>query len=131
MSSDLRLIIHRLDEQMLLCYMDHHDEAYRWAERRMLEVHPATGAAQMVVLPEVVKPEVVMAVPQGHMPAMPSIRMKSLLATISEEELEGFGIPNSWIPELRRAAHDEDALLGIVENLPAEAREAALALAVG
>jgi hypothetical protein len=27
--------------------MDHHDKAYAWAERRKLEVHPKTGAAQI------------------------------------------------------------------------------------
>ena len=29
----------------MLCYVDHHDNAYQWAERRKLETHPKTGAA--------------------------------------------------------------------------------------
>ena len=33
---------------LLLCYVDHHDKAYDWAERRKLETHPKTGAAQLV-----------------------------------------------------------------------------------
>jgi hypothetical protein len=33
----------------------HHDDAYDWAERRKLEVHPRTGAAQMVEVRELVR----------------------------------------------------------------------------
>jgi hypothetical protein len=29
-------------------YVDHHDEAYDWAERRRIEAHPKTGAIQIV-----------------------------------------------------------------------------------
>ena len=34
-------------------YVDHHDEAYRWAEKRRLAINPVTGAMQMVVLESV------------------------------------------------------------------------------
>src|SRR5690606_21066461 len=30
----------------ILLYVDHHDEAYRWAEGKQLAVHPATGTLQ-------------------------------------------------------------------------------------
>ena len=40
---------------VVLCYVDGHDDAYRWAERRRLETHPTTGAAQLVELREVVQ----------------------------------------------------------------------------
>jgi len=44
-SSDIRLILHRTQNSLLLCFVDHHDKAYEWAARRKLETHPATGAA--------------------------------------------------------------------------------------
>lgn len=47
-NSDIRLIVHRTDTSLLLCYVDHHDRAYAWGERRKLENHPTTGAAQIV-----------------------------------------------------------------------------------
>ena len=47
-SRDIRLIVHRTDTSLLLCYVAHHDNAYQWAERRKLETHPKTGAAQLV-----------------------------------------------------------------------------------
>src|ERR1019366_2991990 len=32
----------------VLTWVDHHDEAYRWAERKQFIVHPATGALQVL-----------------------------------------------------------------------------------
>ena len=52
---DLRVIVHRTSNSFLICYVDHHDQAYRWAERRRLERHPRTGAAQLVEIREVVR----------------------------------------------------------------------------
>ena len=34
---NIRLIVHKTDTSLLLCYVDHHDETYRWGERRKLE----------------------------------------------------------------------------------------------
>ena len=51
-SRDIRLIVHRTEASLLLCYVDHHDGAYDWAERRKLETHPKTGAAQFVEIRE-------------------------------------------------------------------------------
>src|ERR1035438_3557637 len=49
---DVRLIVHRTGVSLLLCYVAHHDEAYQWAQRRKLETHPKTGAAQLVEIRE-------------------------------------------------------------------------------
>lgn len=54
-SSDIRLIVHKTDDSLLLCYVGHHDNAYQWAECRKLETHPQTGAAQLVEIRETVK----------------------------------------------------------------------------
>src|SRR6187455_705900 len=51
-SKDIRLIVHKTAGSLLLCYVDHHDKAYGWAERRKLEKHPKTGAAQFVEIRE-------------------------------------------------------------------------------
>src|SRR5688500_12383381 len=47
-NKDIRLIVHKSESSLLLCYVNHHDKAYDWAERRKFEVHPKTGAAQLV-----------------------------------------------------------------------------------
>jgi len=54
-SSDIRLIVHQAPGNLLICYVGHHDDAYRWAERRKLETHPTTGAAQLVEIRETVQ----------------------------------------------------------------------------
>src|SRR5204862_1262604 len=72
---DVRLIVHRTETSFLLCYVDHHDKAYAWAERRRLETHPRTGAAQWVEIREtvqeirvpVVVPEVLKAKPKSRL----------------------------------------------------------------
>ena len=43
---DVRLIVHRTKSSLLVCYVGHHDDAYRWAERRKLETHPKTGTVR-------------------------------------------------------------------------------------
>ena len=52
---DIRLIVHKTADSLLLCYVDHHDPAYRWGERRKLHTHPKTGAAQLVEIRETVQ----------------------------------------------------------------------------
>ena len=47
-NADIRLIVHRSQSSLLLVYVDHHDDAYKWAERRKIERHPTTGAMQLV-----------------------------------------------------------------------------------
>src|SRR5271156_3848710 len=67
-SRDIRLIVHRTDNSLLLCYVGHHDKAYDWAERRRLEAHPKTGAAQLVEIRETVKEIVVPVYVQAEVP---------------------------------------------------------------
>ena len=43
-SRDIRLIFHRVESSVMLCYVDHHDPAYDWASRRKIETNPVTGA---------------------------------------------------------------------------------------
>ena len=54
-SRGICLIMHRTPRSLLLCYVGHHDDAYRWAECRKIETHPRTGAAQIVEIRETVK----------------------------------------------------------------------------
>jgi hypothetical protein len=125
-SSDLRLIVHKARGSLLLCYVDHHDKAYDWAERRKLETHPKTGAAQLVEIRETVKEVVVPVYVQAEMPAPPK---PPLFADTPDEELLGYGIPAEWLNDVRQAT--EDSLLLLAERLPAEAAEALLELATG
>src|SRR6202165_5680132 len=85
-SSDIRLIVHKTQGSLLLCYVDHHDRAYAWAERRKLETHPKTGAAQLVEIRETVKEVVVPVYIQTETAAMPkpTAENKAIFAERSE-----------------------------------------------
>ena len=125
-NDDIRLILHKAESSLLLCYVDHHDAAYRWAERRKLETHPTTGAAQLVEVRETVR-EVV--VPKYVEVDQPGPKKKILFSHLPDEQLLGYGVPQEWLEEVKAA--DEDSLLELAESLPAEAAEALLNLAVG
>src|SRR3990170_5646672 len=125
-SSDLRLIVHRAADSLLLCYVDHHDKAYAWAERRKLETHPTTGAAQLVEIRERVQEIVVPAYVQPPRTLTPK---KPLLAHVPDEDLLGYGVPAEWVADVRQAT--EDTVLALADHLPAEAAEALLELATG
>jgi hypothetical protein len=123
---DLRIIVHKTADSLLLCYVDHHDPAYAWAERRKLETHPRTGAAQIVEVRETVqqvfRPVYVDA-------AKPVKKQLPLFARVSDDDLLGYGVPTDWLDDVRRAT--EETLLTLTDSLPSEAAEALLELATG
>ena len=125
-SGDIRLILHRTDASLLLCYVDHHDPAYEWAARRKLETHPQTGAAQLVEIRERI---VEIPVPSPIAVPRPTTAQHSLFARWSDQDLLGYGVPPEWLADVRRV--DEDGLLDLASHLPAEAAEALLQLATG
>lgn len=132
--SDIRLIVHRSDASLLICYVGHHDDAYGWAERRKLETHPKTGAAQLVEIRETVKEVVVPVYVQTELafrpkPVAEQKSQKSIFAGASDDELLGYGVPAEWLGDVRKAT--EDTLLALTDHLPAEAAEALLEVATG
>jgi hypothetical protein len=102
-SSDIRLIVHKTEGSLLLCCVDHHDKAYDWAERRRLETHPKTGAAQLVEIRETVKEVVIPVYVQAEMAAPPKPR---LFADMPDDELLGYGVPAEWLNDVRQATEE-------------------------
>lgn len=124
-NNDIRLIVHKSASDLLLCYVDHHEEAYRWAERRKLEAHPATGAAQFVEIRERIEEVLIPVYAPGHTEPP----KKQVLSHLSHEDLLRYGVPAEWVEAVHAA--DEDSLLSLVDHLPSEAAEALLELATG
>ena len=124
-SRDIRLIFHRVESSVMLCYVDHHDPAYDWASRRKIETHPVTGAAQIVEIRETVRE---IQIPL-HIPAEAAAapEPKRPLSNLTEADLLSYGVPAEWIPDVRTA--DDDMLLVIASHLPGEAAEAIIDLA--
>jgi len=129
-NADIRIIVHRTAASILLVYVDHHDDAYKWAERRKIERHPTTGAMQLVEVRERIK-QVEIFKPKD-MPAAPMPAAEPaapLFDNLRKMELMAFGVPEEWVNDVRSAT--EDTLFDIIEHLPQEAQEALLKLAVG
>jgi len=135
-SRDIRIIVHKTNNSLLLCYVDHHDKAYRWAERRKLETHPKTGAAQLVEVREMVR-EITVPVyvskanvtKVGAQPGQSATSKTLLFANTSEDDLLSYGVPLEWLNDVRKV--DENTVLDLADHLPAEAAEALLELATG
>ena len=118
---DLRIIVHRDGaSSLMLCYSGHHDDAYQWAERRSLDVHPNTGAAQFVEVKERVEEVVRQVVREEEAPVFRKYEKDYLL---------GLGVPPEWVDALRTVG--ESAFLDVVGELPEEAAERLLDLAAG
>ena len=129
--SDIRIVLHKTQSSLLLCYVDHHDKAYDWAARRKLETHPTTGAAQLVEVRETVQQVIVPVYVQNEVPLTPKANTpaKLLFANRPDEELLGYGVPVEWLTDVKVAT--EETLLVLADHLPAEAAEALLELATG
>lgn len=118
-SQDIRIIVHKTDDSVLLCYVDHHDKAYAWAERRKLETHPTTGAAQIVEIRETVTeiarpevPPVAAAEPAADQRSWP-------LYQYDAEALMQYGVPEEWVDDVRTAS--DETLFEVLEHLRSRA----------
>ena len=81
----------RTASSLLLFYADHHDDAYRWAERRVIERHPRTDAAQIVEVRETVRE---IEVPRYVAAKEPAPMPESLLFDhVPDDHLLGYGVP--------------------------------------
>jgi superfamily I DNA/RNA helicase len=119
-----RAVIAKPDPSVyVLMWVDHHDEAYRWAERKRLDVHPATGAVQvldMTAVPAVAAPKSVAAPP----------KLGALFASVKDKHLLRLGVPEELLPVVRSMNTDTD-LERAESAIPQEAFEALFLLASG
>ncbi|WP_048438820.1 UvrD-helicase domain-containing protein [Caenimonas sp. SL110] len=115
----------------VLLYVDHHDEAYRWAEKRRLAINPVTGAMQMVVVESVIEAAPVAPSKVNGEPA-PAVEVasKPTFADLSDHELLSLGVPEDSLPAVRVLASD-DQLDGMQTMLPVEAYEGLFLVAAG
>ena len=128
---DLRLILHKTASSILVAYVDHHDAAYAWAERRRIEAHPRTGAIQIVEVRERVEaaqPDLARLWTDAPAPsvseASPAAPAPLLFENLDQEALLAVGVPIDWIEPVQRAT--ELSFFDLSDHLPAEAAEALL-----
>lgn len=120
----------------VLLYVNHHDEAYRWAENRKLTINPVTGAMQLVMLEKTV--EQLLVVPESDTAQASAAPVEAdvqpvanpLFAGVSDHELMSLGVPEELLPEVRRI-RSEEQLDAVQARLPLEAYEGLFLVAAG
>ena len=111
---------------MLCVWVDHHDEAYRWVEKKTFEVNPRSGVLQVFSV-EQGQQAVVTAEPEPG-PTPPT--QVGLFDSLDDEELLLSGVPSPLLASVRalRAERDLDVL---APHLPADATDMLYLLAAG
>lgn len=126
---DVRLIVHKSGDSILVAYVGHHDDAYSWAERRRIEAHPRTGAIQIVEVrarvEDVAPPATFDFVfPEPAKGKGTSAPAPYLFSALDDDALLSVGVPTDWLSDVRAA--NEDGFFALAAHLPAEASEALL-----
>lgn len=128
-NQDIRIIVHRTEASFMLAYVDHHDRAYAWAERRRIEEHPRTRTIQIVEVRELVEDaEPLFATSPtaeaGSATAPTNASSPSLFWALSDEQLLDIGTPADWVEDVR--SWNEDRFFQMTNRLPPEVAEALL-----
>ncbi|PDH67239.1 MAG: DNA helicase [Sphingomonadaceae bacterium MED-G03] len=127
-SQDIRIVLHKDGQHTLLAWVGHHDDAYRWAERRRLVPHERTGAMQLVEIVERTEERLVYTETVEEAAPAPVAQHRPF-AQLSDDDLLNVGVPRDWLDAVRSA--DEARVDGLFGSLPDEAAEALLDFATG
>jgi superfamily I DNA/RNA helicase len=117
----------------VLLHVDHHDDAYRWAEQRKLTINPVTGAMQLVVVESITEQEPINSpvfVTRAEIGDGAVVVDKPLFAGFSDSELMSLGVPEDLLGSVRMLVSEEQ-LDGIQAQLPVEAYEGLFLVAAG
>lgn len=127
-SRDLRIILRRDGEDNLLAYVGHHDDAYRWAERRRFIPHERSGAMQIV---EVIEGRQKVEPDYGDHSSARKTPEKAVQPfwSLTDDQLLDVGVPREWLSHVQEMPEEE--IDSLFERLPAEAAEALYDFATG
>jgi hypothetical protein len=104
----------------VLLWVDHHDEAYRWAANKVCTVNPESGSLQLI--------DVTAA--EAATPATDRVAAATLFAELRDRNLLRIGVPELYLPRVFAVATEAE-LDALAPELPEEASEALYMLAAG
>src|SRR4051794_20802092 len=107
----------------VLLWVDKHDDAYHWAERKQRKVNPESGSLQII------SAESVEAAPAAAASASPALA-DGRFDALRDRELLRLGVPEEMLSRVRAIVTDAE-LDSTVRALPQEAAEALYMLAMG
>ncbi len=122
-NDNMRGIVLKPDVGNVYCllWVDQHDDAYQWARRHKVAIHPDVGSIQIFAVEEGAAAnhvEVVLGQPAG------------LFADLKDREIRRLGVPEEMLPQVRAVA-SEAALDDLQSRLPDDAYEALFMYAAG
>lgn len=122
-NDNLRGIVLKPDAGNVYCmlWVDRHDDAYTWAARHRVSIHPDVGSIQVYA----VELEDEVSTPVSSAPAQTGI-----FANLKDREIRRLGVPDDKLAVVR-AVMDESELEGLERQLPDEAFEALFLYAAG
>ena len=130
-SQELRAVIYKDGETWTVLHADHHDAAYHWAETKQIARHSKTGALQIIASPEIVEKQIQSYDQRyGWSDNETSNDCQGIFDDHKDEYLVSLGVPENWIPTLRKIKLEE-VLLDAVLDLPNDVGERLLCLAAG
>ncbi len=120
----------------VLLYVDHHDDAYRWAKNRKISVNPVTGSLQVILSEEVSetlpdeKNDSQKAILEETKKSVETSEKSALFAELSDHDLLSLGTPEDLIKKVREVTTEKE-LDNIETLLPIEAYEGLFLVAAG
>ncbi|MDR1237255.1 MAG: AAA family ATPase, partial [Propionibacteriaceae bacterium] len=107
-----------------LLWVDRHDDAYQWARRHHVAIHPDVGSLQVYAVREAQSLTDDDAASAGAPPA------RGLFAGLRDRDVRKLGVPEERLAAVRAAASEAD-LEALESQLPEEAFEALYLFAAG
>ena len=120
-----RAIVYDRGNALILLWVDKHDDAYRWARNRVVEINPATASVQVsdLGLVEVAQERAAEA-------SEPDRKSPKLFDPVVDADLLKLGVPEALLPAVR-TFKDDTALESAKDGIPADAYDALVCLAAG
>ncbi|KQP00288.1 UvrD-helicase domain-containing protein [Methylobacterium sp. Leaf91] len=120
-----RAIVYDRAGALIVMWVDKHDDAYRWARNRVVDVNPITSAVQVTDMSLVEAPATAMPTAATTPAAAPR---KPLFDRVSDADFLRLGLPEALLPAIRGIRADAE-LEEVGKGIPADAYDALVCLA--
>jgi hypothetical protein len=107
-----------------LLWVDRHDDAYQWARRHRVAIHPDVGSLQVYAVQET------QSLTDDETASTEASRSEGLFAGLRDREIRKLGVPEARLAAVRAAVSEAD-LEALEAQLPDEAFEALYLFAAG
>lgn len=108
-----------------LLWVDHHDDAYQWARRHKVAIHPDLGSVQVYAVQHEAAPAMVAVAP-----AVAPKSAAGLFDALKDRQITRLGVPQEMLAKVRAVTSDAE-LEQLEPHLPDEAFEALFLFAAG